>query len=136
MDVVKSDFGEVDKAMIQVVEIPWKPIFLLLAATKYNLGEVDQAKVQVVDRPCELICELMASKKRLGRSLGSHIQVGEWPREFIIYLLEVLKLDFGEVDEAMIQTVKWPCEIIFYLLGIQKATWTKWRKWFHVGKGP
>jgi hypothetical protein len=29
--------------------------------------------------------------------------VGKWPWELIICLLEVLKNDFGEVDEAMFQ---------------------------------
>jgi hypothetical protein len=41
--------------MLQVVEIPLKPIFRLLDATKYNLGEVDKAKFQGVDRPCEIV---------------------------------------------------------------------------------
>jgi hypothetical protein len=67
-------------------------------------------------------------QNRLGRSLGSGIQVGEWPREHIICPLDVLKLDFGDVDEAMIQSVEWPCKIIFYLLVIQKATKTISRK--------
>jgi hypothetical protein len=35
----------------------------------------------------------------------------------------------GEVDKAMFQGVDRPCELIFYILGIQKATWTKSRKW-------
>jgi hypothetical protein len=41
--------------MLQVVEMPWKPIFRILATTKYNLGEVDKAKFQGVDKPCKLI---------------------------------------------------------------------------------
>jgi hypothetical protein len=41
--------------MLQMVEKPWKPIFLLLAAIKYDLGEVDKAMFRGVDRPCELI---------------------------------------------------------------------------------
>jgi hypothetical protein len=31
--------------------------------------------------------------------------VGDWPREIMICLLEVLKNDFGEVDKAMSHVV-------------------------------
>jgi hypothetical protein len=34
--------------------------------------------------------------------------VGEWPLEHIIFLLDVLKNEFGEVDEAMIECVETP----------------------------
>jgi hypothetical protein len=40
-------------------------------------------------------------------------QVGECPLELIIWLLDVLNCDFGEVDEAMFQVVEMPCELIF-----------------------
>jgi hypothetical protein len=40
-------------------------------------------------------------------------QVGEWPREFIFSLLDVIKCDFGEVYEASFQGFERPCEIIF-----------------------
>jgi hypothetical protein len=51
-------------------------------------------------------------------------QVGEWHWE-LICLLDVLKYDFSEVDEAMFLGVERPCELIFCILGIQKSTWTK-----------
>jgi hypothetical protein len=35
-------------------------------------------------------------------------------------LLDVLKKDFGEVNEAIFQAVERPCELIFYNLGIEK----------------
>jgi hypothetical protein len=40
--------------------------------------------------------------------------------EIIICLLNVLKCDFGDVDEAMFYDVEMPFEGIFYILGIQK----------------
>jgi hypothetical protein len=46
------------------------------------------------------------------------------PSEFIICLLDVLKNDLGDVDEAMFQCVERPCEIIFCITGIEKANWT------------
>jgi hypothetical protein len=39
--------------------------------------------------------------------------VGESPLELIIFLLDVLKNDFREVDEAMLEGVERPYEIIF-----------------------
>jgi hypothetical protein len=50
-------------------------------------------------------------KKRLERRLFSDI-LGR-PLEFIICLLNVLKNDFGEVDEVMFQDFERPCEHIF-----------------------
>jgi hypothetical protein len=38
--------------------------------------------------------------------------------ELIICVLDFLKIDFGEVDEAMLQGVDGPCELIFCNLGI------------------
>jgi hypothetical protein len=48
-------------------------------------------------------------------------QVGEWSLELIIFLLDVIKNDFGEVNEAMFQGVERPCKIIFCFLGIKKS---------------
>jgi hypothetical protein len=47
--------------------------------------------------------------------------VGEWPLELITCLLDVLKNDFREVDEAMIQGVERPRELILCFLGIEKS---------------
>jgi hypothetical protein len=47
--------------------------------------------------------------------------LGEWTLELIIGLLDVLKNDFGEVDEGMFQGVERPCEIIFCILVIEKS---------------
>jgi hypothetical protein len=41
-------------------------------------------------------------------------KVGEWPVELIICLLDVLKNDFVEVDEAMFQGVQRPCEHVMF----------------------
>jgi hypothetical protein len=46
--------------------------------------------------------------------------VGEWPLELIMCLLDVLKNDFGEVDEAMLEGVR-PNEFIFCILSIEKS---------------
>jgi hypothetical protein len=48
-------------------------------------------------------------------------EVGEWHLELIICFLDVLKNDFGEVDEAMFLGVDSPCELILYFLGIEKS---------------
>jgi hypothetical protein len=39
--------------------------------------------------------------------------------KLIICLLNVLKNDFGEVDEAMFEGVERPFELIFCILGIE-----------------
>jgi hypothetical protein len=36
-------------------------------------------------------------------------------------ILDVIKNDFGKVDEAMFQGVEMLCELIFYLLFIEKS---------------
>jgi hypothetical protein len=51
--------------------------------------------------------------------------IGEWPLELIFCLLDVLKNDFDEVDEAMIQGVEDPRELILSARTSKKATWTK-----------
>jgi hypothetical protein len=51
--------------------------------------------------------------------------VGEWLLEIIIFLLDVLKNDFGWVNEAMFKGVERPYEIIFWILSIEKSTWMK-----------
>jgi hypothetical protein len=57
--------------------------------------------------------------KRFGRRRLSDVLRNEWPWEIIICLLDVLKNDFGEVDEAMFQGVERPCVLIFCVLGIE-----------------
>jgi hypothetical protein len=52
-------------------------------------------------------------------------KVCEWPWELIISILDVLKIDFGEIEEAMLQGVERPCEPIFCILRIEKSTRTK-----------
>jgi hypothetical protein len=46
------------------------------------------------------------------------IKVGEWPCELIISLLNVLKCDFVDVDEAIFHDDDKPFELIFNNLGI------------------
>jgi hypothetical protein len=48
------------------------------------------------------------------------ILVGEWYWKIIICLLDVLKNDFVEADEALIQCVERPNELIFCILSIEK----------------
>jgi hypothetical protein len=45
--------------------------------------------------------------------------------ELILCLLDVLRNDFGEVDEAMILAVERPFKFIYYILGIVKTSCTK-----------
>jgi hypothetical protein len=47
--------------------------------------------------------------------------VGEWPCEISIFLLNILKNDFGEVDEEKFQGVERPCELIFCFVVIKKS---------------
>jgi hypothetical protein len=65
-----------------------------------------------------------ASKKHLGRSREVMFQLGEWPWETINCILDNLKCDFYEVDEAMFRGIDRPCEKIISFLGIEKETWT------------
>jgi hypothetical protein len=44
--------------------------------------------------------------------------VGEWSWKIIICLLDILKCDFREVEEAIFQGFERPFELIFYILGI------------------
>jgi hypothetical protein len=47
-------------------------------------------------------------------------QVCEWSRELIICLLNVLKCDFVNVDEAMFSDVERSFERLFYIQGNKK----------------
>jgi hypothetical protein len=39
----------------------------------------------------------------------------------MICLVDVLKYNFGKVDEAMFQSVEKPFYLIFYILGMEKS---------------
>jgi hypothetical protein len=54
--------------------------------------------------------------------------VGEWPREIIICLLNVLKGKFGDTDELMFQDVLKTLELIFKFWALKKAIRPKSRK--------
>jgi hypothetical protein len=51
--------------MFEKVEKPWKLIFRLRAATKYDLCEVDKAIFQGVEKPRELIFYLLGIQKSI-----------------------------------------------------------------------
>jgi hypothetical protein len=51
------------------------------------------------------------------------------PCEHLIWLLDVLKNNFVEVDEAMFHEVERPFKRIFYILRIENSMWTKSRIW-------
>jgi len=51
----KFDFGEVEKAMFQLVASDWELIFFLLTSPKCDLGEVEKAMFQGVVSHLELI---------------------------------------------------------------------------------
>jgi hypothetical protein len=57
---------------------------------------------------------------QLGRSRLSDVLKGEWPRELVICLQDILKNDFGKVDEVIFQGVERPYDLIFCILGIGK----------------
>jgi hypothetical protein len=48
-------------------------------------------------------------------------QLGEGPLELIIYLLDVLKIDFREVDDSMFHGIEGTCELILCFLDIEKS---------------
>jgi hypothetical protein len=60
-------------------------------------------------------------KNRLGLIRLSDILLGEWIWEHIISFLNVLKYDFGDVDEAMIHVVERSCKINFCILLVEKS---------------
>jgi hypothetical protein len=51
-------------------------------------------------------------------------EVGEWPRELIICLLDVLIREF-DVVEAMFQGDERSCKSFLYFQVIEKTTWRK-----------
>jgi hypothetical protein len=58
-------------------------------------------------------------KKRFGRSRLSDVLSRQMVVKLILCLLNVLKNDFGEVDEAMFEGIEGPFEPIFCILGIE-----------------
>jgi hypothetical protein len=72
-----------------------------------------------VDRLSELTFYLLGIQKSdLDEFAEVMFQVGKWSWEIIIWLLDVLKCDFVEVDEALFEGLERPCKIIFSILGI------------------
>jgi len=74
-DNLNIDFGEVEKAIFQVVARHWEHIFFFLTTPICDLGEVEKAMFE---------------------GLLSHF-------ELIFSLLNIPKCDLGEVDKAMFQ---------------------------------
>jgi hypothetical protein len=52
-------------------------------------------------------------------------QVGQWPWQPIICLLNVLKITFAYIDDAFIHDVERPFDRIFYILCIEKSNLDK-----------
>jgi hypothetical protein len=92
MNVLKCDFGDIDEAMIHDVKRPYEYIFCTLSFKSSDSDEFSQVM----------------------------FYVGEWTWEYTICLTNVLKNDFGEVDEATFQSVERQHKLIFYILGIEK----------------
>jgi hypothetical protein len=90
---------------------------------------------QGVERPYELIfCNQSIEKSDLFEVLWM-FQVLEWHWEHIICLLNVLKYDCGDFEEAMFHDVVRPFESIFYILGIQKSDLDEVAEvLFHIGE--
>jgi len=75
----KFDFGEVEKAMFQVLARHWEFIFLLLTSRKCDLGEVEKAMFKL------FICH----------------------SELIFGFFTIPKCDFVEVGKALFQGPAW-----------------------------
>jgi hypothetical protein len=119
----------VDEPTFQGVERPYEVIFCILSIKKSDLSDmmffvckwprqliichqnvlkcdfidVDDASFRDVERPLERI--LGIKKSDLDERAEVIFEVGEWLRELIICLLDVLKKT-GEVDEATFHRVK------------------------------
>jgi hypothetical protein len=117
--------------MIQVGQWPWKLIIWLLDVLKCGFGEDVEGTLQCIEKQCDLFfCKLGIQKKSdLDEFPEMLFEVGELPWVLIIFLMDVLKYVFGNVDEAMLQGIERPCEIIFCIVGVQKTTWKKSRNW-------
>jgi hypothetical protein len=48
-------------------------------------------------------------------------EAGEWPLERIIWFNDILKNDFGEVEEALFRGVKRPNELILCIQSTEKS---------------
>jgi hypothetical protein len=68
-------------------------------------------------------------KNRHGRSRLRYVSSRRMALRNHNLSLDVLRNDFGEVDETMFQGIERPCKINFCIHGIEKATWTKSFKW-------
>jgi hypothetical protein len=60
-------------------------------------------------------------KKGLGRSYLSDVLSKRMALRTRIWLLDVLKIDFGEVDESTFQGFERPYEVIFCILSLEKC---------------
>jgi hypothetical protein len=87
---------------------------------KKDFCEVDEAMFEGVERPYEIIFWILSIENRLGWSCISDV-LGKRMNLRTQCLLNVLKSEFVEVDEAMFHDVERPQERIFYILGIKKS---------------
>jgi hypothetical protein len=86
---IKNDFGEVDEAIFQGVQMPCEIIFCILGI---EINEMDKVALYFLSRRMVLRTHNLPS--------------------------ESFKIDFGEVDESMFQGVELPCDSIFSIFGI------------------
>jgi hypothetical protein len=110
---------EFAEEMVHVLEWLWNIIICFLDVLKCDSGELNEANFQCVERPCEHIFGFLGIQEiSLDEAADMMFKVGEWPYKLIICLLNLLKNNFREVDEAIFEGVERSCEIIFYILGI------------------
>jgi hypothetical protein len=115
--------GRIRGSSVLSSEWPWDHNIVLLGVLNCDF-DVVETKFEVVKDHAILFAAFSASQKSyLDEVAEVMFHVGEWPWELIICLLDVLKWDFGESDEAVFRGDQRPCEIIIWILGIKKSDW-------------
>jgi hypothetical protein len=104
--------------MISVSEWALKHIICLKEVLKNDFGKDDEAVFECIERHFP---KPHHRKNTIKWNRLSDFYLHELACDHIICLLDVLKKDFVEVDEAIFQGLERPCILTFFILGIQKS---------------
>jgi len=106
LDLSKTQFYEVEKAMIQVVKCHLEVNFLFLTNRNCDFFHVDKATIQVENVTLNSLVEV-------GKAM---FQVLAWHTQLILDLWISPKCGLDEAEKAMIQVVEIHFEVIFCIL--------------------
>ena len=110
-----------------------KVIFCLLIDPKFDFGDVEKALFQVVANHRELFSSLDKTKMRLCKVEKATFQGVACHFEHIFSLLANPKCDLGEVEKAMFLRLAWHFQFILGPGLAQNAIWMKSKKrWFRL----